>query len=101
MTTGSGNNDAISVKLKLDVDADSADGYIIVRSGVVIDNGVLPVEGTERHGTMVITVTTQAKPATLTAKAASTSVAASDAAGDTDETTITATVKNDQDPSEL
>ena len=53
--------------------------------------------------TVVITVKTQPKPATLAAKAASVSVAAKDP--DTtdnlspDETTITATVKNDQDPS--
>ena len=49
--------------------------------------------------TVVITVKTQPKPATLTAKAASTSVACFGLGHDTDETTITATVKNDQDPS--
>ena len=80
------------ITVKLNIDADSADGYISVKRDTV-----LPVGGDD--DTVVITVTTQPKPATLTAKAGSKTVAASDSAGDTDQTTIKATVKNDQDPS--
>ncbi len=88
-----------SIQVKLDVDSDSADGFIIVKYAVVID-ALGAVGDAANAGTIVITVTTQPKPDTLTAKPDSTSVAASDDAGNTDETTITATVKNDQDPSE-
>ena len=72
------------ISVKLNIDADSADGYIIVKR-----DSILPVAGTD--DTVVITVTTQPKPASLTAKAVETTINASDG-----NTQISATVKDDQ-----
>ncbi len=94
-----GGDEPNSIQVKMNVDADSADGFIIVKTAVVIDaDGLVGTAAADR--TIVITVKTQPKPATLTAKAASTTVAASetDPPSDADQTMITATVKNDQDP---
>jgi hypothetical protein len=89
-TTGKGcdtEEDANSIAVKMTVDDDSADGYIIVRR-----TQILPVVTTDPTS-VVITVTTQPKPNSLTAKAAQTTIAA--AAGTTE---ITATVKNNKSP---
>ena len=96
--TGTGcdvNTAADAISVKLNIDADSPDGYITVKRDVI-----LPVDGSD--DTIVITVTTQPKPASLTAKAVSTTIDANGAIGsDTDpgRTKIVATVKNDQSPS--
>ena len=91
-----------SIQVKLDIDEDSADGFIIVTYAVIVDaSGAV---GTAT-GTIVITVKTQPRAASLTAKAASTTIQAEPVASaandgtDPDRTTITATVKNDaKDP---
>ena len=89
-TTGKGcdTDDADGdISVKLTIDEDSADGYIIVKRDII-----LPV-GDGSDDAVVITVTTQPKPNSLTAKAGETTIAA--AAGST---TITATVKNNKSP---
>ena len=88
--TGKGcdtNTDPDAIAVKLTIDEDSADGYIIVKRDVI-----LPTAGTD--DSVVITVTTQPRPNSLTAKAASTTIDASDG-----NTQIRATVKDDQSPS--
>ncbi len=93
---------ANSIQVKLDIDEDSADGFIIVTWAVIVDaDGAV---GTAT-GTNVITVKTQPRAASLAAKAASTTIQAEPVASpaddgtDPDRTTITATMKNDaKDP---
>ncbi len=92
-TTGTGcdtDTDADEISVKLNIDADSADGYIIVKR-----DSILPIAGTD--DSVVITVTTQPKPASLTVKAENTTIAAAGGTGGTTEIMIT--VKNDQSPS--
>ena len=55
------------IQVKLNVDADSADGYILVKRDVILPTTVA-------DDTVVITVTTQPKPASLAAKAVSTTI---------------------------
>ena len=94
---------ADSITVKLDIDEDSEDGFIIVKYAVVITATGTVGDPTDA-GTIVLTVTTQPKPASLSAKATSTTLQADPVDGpqndgtDPDRTTITATVKNDQDP---
>ncbi len=89
---------ANSIQVKLDIDEDAADGFIIVKTATVI-----AADGTvgSATSTIVITVKTQPVAASLTAKATSTTIQADPVASpvgdgtDPDRTTITATVKND------
>ena len=76
------------IAVKLDIDADSGDGYIIVKRDVI-----LPTTGAT-DDSVVITVNTLPKPASLTGKAAQTTIAAADG-----NSAITATVKNNKSPS--
>ena len=78
--------------VKLNIDADSPNGFMVInRARIAGGSGDL--------SPLVINVATQPKPASLTAKAASTTVAATDVNdGGLNQTTITATVKNDQSP---
>ena len=96
---GSGNNVADSVTVKLNVDAGSSDGFIIVKwADVIAADGSV---GTA-SGSYVINVKTQPKPASLTVAAASTTIDANGAiasVGDAGRTQIVATVKNNQSPS--
>ncbi len=83
-----------SVQVKLNVDEDSADGFIILRYTIVLTD-TLAVPTTETSTTVVITVTTEPKPARLAVKAASTTINADgSAAGGS--TQIRATVTNNQ-----
>ena len=96
-TSGKGcdiNADTGAITVKFTIDDDSADGYVIVKRDVI-----LPTAGSPpADDAVVIRVLTLPKPNSLTAKAGSTTIAASDSTGDTDETTITATVKNNKSP---
>ena len=90
-TTGKGcdtNTEPTAISVKLTVDDDSADGYIIVKR-----TQILPVPTGADTGvtSVVITVTTQPRPTSLTAKAAPTTIDA-DAAG-AGASAITATIK--------
>ena len=90
-----GQDDGQNIEVKLNIDADSQDGFMVINR--------TPITGVATLEALVINVATQPKPATLTATADSTTVAATDpVTTDSDRpdlTTITATVKNDQDPS--
>ena len=89
------NGDAAGITVVLTTDADTSDGYIIITR-----TKILPVAG-ESPPAAVVTVTTQPKPASLTAKAISTTIDANGAVasvGDAGRTEIVATVKNDQSP---
>ena len=88
---GDGEDVEDSIQVKLDIDEDSADGFIIVRYSVVIDALGAVGDGTDDAGTIVITVKTLPKAAKLAVKAASTTIDAD--AGDTQ---IRATVTNNQ-----
>ena len=86
--------DGAGIQVELNVDADSADGYILVKRDVI-----LPTNGTD--DTVVITVTTQPQPASLTATATAKTIDANGAitsVGNAGRTQIVATVKNDQSP---
>ncbi len=76
----------------VDVDSDSADGFILLKVTNVLasDGPAVTYQSVE--------VETLPQPASLTAQPTSTTVAAADDDGDSDQTTIMATVKNDQDP---
>ncbi len=90
-----GTNTADSVTVKLNIDADSADGFILLK---VTD--VLAASPTVTYQS--VDVTTLPQPASLTAKAVSTTIDANGAVaaiGNAGRTEIVATVKNNQSPS--
>ncbi len=86
-----GVNTPDEVTVKLNVDDDSADGFIIVSQKIVLDGSGAVV--TTAATNIVISVKTQPKPASLTAKAAATTIDATEGS-----TSVTANVKNDRSP---
>ena len=85
-----------TVAVKVNVDADSADGFILVKTTDVL-NPAGPNVGYDS-----VDVETLPKPASLTAKAIATTIDANGAVaadGDPGRTEIVATVKNNQSPS--
>ena len=89
------NDDADTISVKLNIDADSPDGFIQVSRTLVL-NSVGAVPGTPDVDNLVIVVTTQPKPVSVALKSASTTINAD--SGSEDTTVITATVKYDKTP---